>query len=113
MIAKHDDEALRGLLGGMEPPPLMIERILAETRRRSRVVLRGVTTGSSFDVVTSARGVVHLRTGRGATIAEGGAARAIARTVRAQLEQYLAGERAVFDVPLDLASVAPFQRRVL
>jgi O-6-methylguanine DNA methyltransferase len=113
MIPGRDDEALRALLGDVELPHQLAARVVADARRRAGAVPRRRATVPSFDVVASRRGIVSLRVGKGATNADGAQARALAVTARGQLQQYLAGERAFFDVPLDLAATPPFQRDVL
>ena len=111
MMTSETDEALRALLRGAEPSRRLAERVAAEVRRRAARASRAVAP--RLDLAASSRGIVSVRLGRGLTTAEGPRARAVADAAREQLRQYLAGERAFFDVPVDLSAVPPFQRAVL
>jgi len=71
-----------------------------------RVSIRG------FRVEATDRGVRRLRYGRGGDRVTPGGRHHAARA-RRQLAEYLAGRRAVFSVPLDLAGLPPFQAKVL
>ncbi|HEY2387778.1 MAG TPA: methylated-DNA--[protein]-cysteine S-methyltransferase [Candidatus Binatia bacterium] len=111
MTTSDIDERLRALLQSGELPHRRAERVAADVRRRAARASRTATL--RFDLTASSRGIARLRLGRGLTVAEGSGARAVADEAREQLRQYLAGERAFFDVPVDLAAVPPFQRAVL
>lgn len=108
MSADRHDTELRERLDDVLPPPGLAERILRGVRARARCL-----PAPTFDVAVSERGVVQVRLGRGTTDAATAHARAIAVAARAQLGEYLVGERAFFDVPLDLRGVPVFQRDVL
>jgi O-6-methylguanine DNA methyltransferase len=75
----------------------------------------GPTAAALLDrlaVEVTRRGV--SRVARGAQRPGGdGAARRLIERAREELWQYLAGQRAFFSVPVDLAGVAPFQAKVL
>jgi O-6-methylguanine DNA methyltransferase len=74
-----------------------------------------------FLVGASPLGVTHVepdRPGRAAVVARavaasGTAARRLAEQATHELEEYVAGARVFFTVPVDLSSIPPFQRRVL
>ena len=108
MTTDRDDIRLPTLLGDLEPPTGLAARILRGARARG-----SDAEAPTLDVVASERGIMRMRIGHGITSAPNARARALADTARAQLAQYLAGERAVFSVPLDLGTVPDFQRRVL
>jgi methylated-DNA-[protein]-cysteine S-methyltransferase len=108
MTPDRDDTHLHTLLGDLESPTGLAARIVQGARAR-----RSVDETPAFDVVASERGVTRVRIGRGLTSAPSAHARALAERARTQLTQYLAGERAVFTVPVDLGAVPDFQRRVL
>jgi O-6-methylguanine DNA methyltransferase len=63
-------------------------------------------------IAATARGVTRVATGR-APAPVTAAARRIAERARQELGEYLRGQRAFFSVPVDLAGVGDFQRRVL
>lgn len=107
MIPVRDESDLHALLG-VEPAPGLADRIARAARAEARRRL-----APTFDIAASARGLVRVRLGRGATTAPTARARTIAAEARTQLAQYLTGARAFFDVELDLAGVPPFQRDVL
>lgn len=58
------------------------------------------------------RGVTGIREGRQPALGSA-AARRLAERARAELGEYLAGQRAFFSVPVDLSGAPEFQRRVL
>ena len=87
MIPDREDQALRALLGDVEPPLELAARVVADARRRASAMPGGLGAAPSFDVAASRRGIVSLHIGRGMTTADGAPARALAETARAQLQQ--------------------------
>jgi O-6-methylguanine DNA methyltransferase len=108
MMSDHDDTRLHTVLGDVDTPAGLGARVLRRARARGADAEPPV-----FDIAASERGVTRVRIGEGLVSAPNARARALAAAARAELAQYLAGERAVFSVPLDLAAVPEFQRRVL
>lgn len=108
MIDDRDDASLRTLLADVEPPAGLAAGIARAVRTRAPE--RATPT---LDVTVSARGIAGLRLGGGLTVAAGARERGWATAARAQVAEYLAGARAFFSVPLDLAAVPTFQRDVL
>lgn len=91
------------------PPPGLAARALARPSGPDVALERLV---ARLDLEATEAGVCRLTVGRGRTLATGGARRH-AEAARAQLAEYLAGRRAFFTVPVDLAGAGPFQRAVL
>lgn len=91
------------------PPPGLAARALERPPRPDVALERLV---SRLDLEATEAGVCRLTVGRGRTRATG-RARRHAEAARAQLAEYLAGRRAFFTVPVDLAGAGPFQRAVL
>jgi O-6-methylguanine DNA methyltransferase len=111
----------------MSPPTLDLDRLLADYFRptaaspglarrlvreaaRDDAALRALV--ARLAVEAGPRGVRLVRPGR-QPAAETAAARRIVDRAREELEQYLAGQRVFFSVPVDLEAVPEFQRRVL
>jgi O-6-methylguanine DNA methyltransferase len=110
MIAiDRDESALRAALLPLETPAGLAAGILRAVRRRTTTGL----TAPRFDVTASADGVALVRLGHGEARGPTARARGWAAAAQEQLAEYLAGERSFFTVPLDLRTLAPFQRAVL
>jgi O-6-methylguanine DNA methyltransferase len=113
MIAMdRDDERLRSLLIPATPPAharasaLRLVEAVAERRLAERIV-------PALDIAATADGIASVGLGRGKTEAPTARARRLADQARAELTEYLGGERGYFSVPVDLGAVAEFQRGVL
>jgi len=83
---------------------------IATTARESRAVLERLE--AKLAVEATARGISRVGLGRGAKPATA-AARRLVDQAREEIHEYLRGQRAFFRVPVDLAPVPDFQRRVL
>jgi O-6-methylguanine DNA methyltransferase len=102
------DDALRALLA-VEAPPGLAARALARPRADT---MRPEALADRFEIEASRRGVARI--GLAAAGARGGVAGGpLARRAQAELREFLAGRRAFFTVPADLATVPPFQGKVL
>ena len=87
-----------------------LPRRIATAARESRAVLEGLE--SKLAVEATAHGV--SRVGMGASAKPTSApARRLVEQAREEIHEYLRGQRAFFRVPVDLATVPDFQRRVL
>jgi len=72
-------------------------------------------------IATSAQGLCALKFGRlepnlrtlVKSRAQGDHENDLSRLICSQLEEYFSGQRRTFDLPLDLSSLTPFQRKVL
>jgi O-6-methylguanine DNA methyltransferase len=82
---------------------------LAEARGAERTM---TWLADSLVIEATPRGVSRVGRGRAAAPA-GGAVRRMVERARVELGEYLAGARAFFTVPVDLAGLGGFQRRVL
>ncbi len=123
-----DEHVLALLPDAFEMPP---PDAVAASRRRVGAWFREQAPLVRWDVIETPVGLLYVaanahgvcRTTMGGTEAAFVAEQdPLARTARdpaslaaimAQLREYFAGERATFDVPLDMAQMRPFQRRVL
>jgi O-6-methylguanine DNA methyltransferase len=83
---------------------------IAMAARESRAVLERLE--AKLAVEATARGVSRVALGRAARPANA-AARRLVEQAREEIHEYLRGQRAFFRVPVDLATVPDFQRRVL
>jgi O-6-methylguanine DNA methyltransferase len=83
---------------------------IASAARQSRVVLERLE--SKLAVEATARGISRVGLGRAAQPGTA-AARRLVEQAREEIHEYLGGQRAFFGVPVDLAAVPDFQRRVL
>jgi methylated-DNA-[protein]-cysteine S-methyltransferase len=103
------DATLRARLkpGGIEAE--LVRRIVRRARRRLATLER---IRRDFVVDASEEGIVAIRPG-GHASCDGAAARRIAEQGREELHEYLGGRRSFFAVPVDLARLPEFQRRVL
>jgi O-6-methylguanine DNA methyltransferase len=90
-------------------PPGLTERTIRAVRERNA---RG-DLALRFDIAASSSGIARLRPGTGQTAADSLRARSLAGQAREELAEYLRGLRSFFTVPVDLSTVAPFQRSVL
>src|SRR3990170_3876093 len=102
------DAMLREFFAPAAPPGLGAR--LGAALRAARTAARALDRW--FGVGAPARGVRRLVPGTGVG-ADSPAARRHAARARAELAEYLAGRRTFFAVPLDLAGLPSFQRRVL
>lgn len=102
------DEMLRPLFA-VPAPSTLPERVRAALRTPAPT-LEALTERFHFEATD--RGVCRLAYGRGRDVATGRGRRHIEQG-RAELAEYLAGQRTFFTVPVDLAAVVGFQDRVL
>jgi O-6-methylguanine DNA methyltransferase len=109
MNHRNDDSRWRSILEPPTPPADLAASVIASVRERSAPQ----TGAPKFDIAATAAGIVGLRPGTGATQADDASARDHAERARRELEDYFAGFRSYFTVPVDLSSLAPFQRAVL
>jgi O-6-methylguanine DNA methyltransferase len=93
-----------------EPAPAGLGRRVVRAARESDSALARLE--QRLVVEATPRGVALVRIGRGARPATVGARR-LAEQAREEIHEYLRGRRAFFGVPVDLAAVPDFQRRVL
>ena len=93
-----------------EPAPADLGRRIAAGLRDSRAELMRLE--GRLGIEATVRGVSRVRIGRAGRPATA-AARRLAEQAREEIHDYLRGQRAFFRVPVDLASVPDFQRRVL
>jgi O-6-methylguanine DNA methyltransferase len=104
-----EDRTLRDLLSPTVAPVNLQGRILERLRER-----RSPSADMpAFDIAASASGISALRLGTGVIDAGSARARTIAERARQELAEYLGGERSYFTIPVDIGSLAPFQREVL
>jgi methylated-DNA-[protein]-cysteine S-methyltransferase len=103
------DTALRQFFAAAVAPPARARRLVA---RRAEEPATLEALAGRFRIEATDRGVARLYPGRGVGAASA-RARRHAEQALAELREYLAGRRAFFSVPVDLAGVAPFQARVL
>jgi O-6-methylguanine DNA methyltransferase len=87
-----------------------LPRRIATAARESRAVLEGLE--SKLAVEATAHGVSRVGVGASAKPASA-TARRLVEQAREEIHEYLSGQRAFFRVPVDLATVPDFQRRVL
>lgn len=124
----NDEQILTLLPDALEMPTA---DALAASRRRLKAWFRAEAPLIRWDVIETPVGMLYVAANaRGVCRTTlGGSAEAfiaeqdpLARTERdpaalaaiiAQLREYFAGERVVFDLPLDMAQMRPFQRQVL
>ena len=109
MMSRNDDSRWQALLRPPAPPDHFATSVLAAVRER-RTAAEGAL---DFDIVATKAGIAGLRPGNGAIRADSARARTLAERSREELADYLAGARSYFSVPVDLSTVAPFQRDVL
>jgi O-6-methylguanine DNA methyltransferase len=93
-----------------EPAPAGLGRRIAAVVRDSRTELTRLEGRLGIDATP--RGVSRVRIGRAGKPATA-AARRLSEQAREEIHEYLRGQRAFFRVPVDLAGVSDFQRRVL
>lgn len=87
-----------------------LSRRLASAAQESRAVLERFE--SKLAVEATGRGISRVALGRAARPASA-TARRLVEQAREEIHEYLRGQRAFFRVPVDLAPVPDFQRRVL
>jgi O-6-methylguanine DNA methyltransferase len=110
MNTHADDMLSRDLQTEAPVPPIGFDReILAFVRDTERAL----AAVPRIDLAATRAGISRIAIGRGRTDADDGAARRICERARAELDEFFAGERGFFTVPIDLSSTAPFQRSVL
>ena len=114
---KHDatgsdqlDRLLTDYFRPDETPGALARRITAAAGRSERA-LRALE--DRLAVEATPRGVSLIRTGDAAGKPATAAARRLVEQARLEIHEYLRGQRAFFRVPVDLATVPDFQRRVL
>jgi O-6-methylguanine DNA methyltransferase len=93
-----------------EAAPAGLGRRVAAVVRDSRAELRRLE--GRLGIEATPRGVSRVRIGRAGRPVTA-AARRLAEQGREEIHEYLRGQRAFFRVPVDLAGVPDFQRRVL
>ena len=93
-----------------EPVPAALARRMARHATGRDESLARLLAGLA--VHATPRGVAMIRPGRQPR-EETAAARRVVDRARAELGEYLAGQRAFFSTPVDLSAVPDFQRRVL
>jgi len=93
-----------------EPAPARLGRQIARAARASEAALTRLE--ARLGIEATSRGVSLVRTGRVGKPATA-AARRLTEQAREEIHEYLRGQRAFFRVPVDLAGVPGFQRRVL
>jgi len=108
-MAPNDDSRWQALLRPPTPPRDFAASVVASVRER-RVASDAAL---DFDITATNTGIVGLRPGTGAIRADSARARSLAERAREELADYLSGARSYFSVPVDLSTVAPFQREVL
>jgi O-6-methylguanine DNA methyltransferase len=87
----------------------LVPRLAAAARETAAELSR---LEGRLGIEATSRGISLVRTGRVAPPATAGARR-LAEQAREEIHEYLRGQRAFFRVPVDLAAVPDFQRRVL
>lgn len=90
-------------------PAGLARRVVAAARKSEAGLLR---LERSLAIQATPRGVCLIRVGRLPRPATA-AARRLAEQAREEIHEYLRGQRAFFRVPVDLATMPDFQRRVL
>jgi O-6-methylguanine DNA methyltransferase len=93
-----------------EPAPASLGRQIARAAGASDAALTRLE--ARLGIEATSRGVSLVRTGRVGKPATA-AARRLTEQAREEIHEYLRGQRAFFRVPVDLAEVPGFQRRVL
>lgn len=93
-----------------EAVPAGLARRIAAGARESTSTLERLE--QRLGIEASARGISLVRTGRTGKPATA-AARRLTEQAREEIHEYLRGQRAFFQVPVDLSAVPDFQRRVL
>jgi O-6-methylguanine DNA methyltransferase len=89
-----------------ETAPVSLGRKLAAAARESETALTRLE--GKLGIEATPRGISLVRTGPAGT-----AARKLTEQAREEIHEYLRGQRAFFRVPVDLAEVGGFQRKVL
>ncbi len=93
-----------------ETAPASLGRKIAAAARESETALTRLE--GKLAIEATPRGISLVRTGRAGKPATA-AARRLTEQAREEIHEYLRGQRAFFRVPVDLAAVPDFQRRVL
>ena len=93
-----------------EAAPAGLARRIAAGARESTSTLERLE--QRLGIEASARGISLVRTGRAGKPATA-AARRLTEQAHEEIHEYLRGQRAFFQVPVDLSAVPDFQRRVL
>jgi O-6-methylguanine DNA methyltransferase len=110
MTANPTDAIARELRADAPEPPGGLGSEVLEFVRGAGRTLAAVPR---IDLEATREGVSRIAVGRGRTTAPDRTARRICEHARAELDEFFAGERGFFTVPVDLSSAAPFQRFVL
>lgn len=107
------DDTLRAHFAPTGAPPALGARVRRALAAHGDDALARVL--DRLRVEATPRGVARVTLGRGGPAAPAAdrAARRHVAQAREELREYLTGRRTFFDVPVDLAGVAPFQARVL
>lgn len=100
-------------IGSVPAPPSLLGRVMGALANPAGAPMQNL--GERFLITASGVGLTGIR-----LLPEGaptppvtGAGRVWAERAAAEIREYLAGERAFFDVPWDLRALPPFSRRVL
>lgn len=93
-----------------ETAPVSLGRKIAAAARESETDLTRLE--GKLAIEATPRGISLVRTGRAGKPATA-AARRLTEQAREEIHEYLRGQRAFFRVPVDLATVPDFQRKVL
>ncbi len=93
-----------------ETAPVSLGRKIAAAARESETDLTRLE--GKLAIEATPRGISLVRTGRAGKPATA-AARRLTEQAREEIHEYLRGQRAFFRVPVDLAAVPDFQRKVL
>ncbi|HEU5393174.1 MAG TPA: methylated-DNA--[protein]-cysteine S-methyltransferase [Candidatus Methylomirabilis sp.] len=104
---------LAGALRAVLAPPSLLGRVLAGLRAPAHGGVADL--GDRLLITATEMGLtgIHLLPEAAPTPAVTGSGRRWAERAAAELREYLAGERAFFDVPWDLRALPAFSRRVL
>ncbi len=112
---QEEEATLRAAFAPVPAPPSLFPDLMGSLRRaeEAREALRAL--GHRIHVEASARGITRIRFARPgeAPLPAGGPAARWAGSARRELQEYLEGCRAFFDVPWDPAILSEFQGRVL
>jgi O-6-methylguanine DNA methyltransferase len=110
MKTTTSDAILHQLRARAPEPPAGLGRTVLDFVRDTE---RALAAAPRIDLEATRHGISRIGIGRGRTSAPDRAARRICEQARSELDEFFAGERGFFTVPIDLSSAAPFQRSVL
>ena len=106
-------DQLDDLLADFFRPATLVPAGLATRLTRPAARTEAAADPARFHLEVSEHGLRRVSYGRGADRAATSAARRHLERARAELAEYLAGQRTYFSVPVDLAGMGEFQGRVL